>query len=82
MASSERVVAHVTGSTRHLEEAVAEVVAGHRDCVRQEFARELAGVFAAMRPRSVNGPGERVMDDTLQMASRTILRLAGLPEVG
>ncbi|MEV7805053.1 hypothetical protein AB0O28_19090 [Microbispora sp. NPDC088329] len=81
MASTEAVNVRPSGSTRDLEEAVAEAVASHRDCVRQEFARELAATFTAMRPRSVDSPGERVMDETLQMVSRTILRLAGLPEV-
>ncbi|MGI5161430.1 hypothetical protein [Microbispora sp. CA-102843] len=72
----------MSGTTRDLEEVVAEAVAEHRGCVRQEFGAELAATFTAMRPRAIDGQGERVMDDTLQMVVRTIRRLAGLSEVG
>ncbi|MBP2704455.1 hypothetical protein JOL79_11580 [Microbispora sp. RL4-1S] len=74
MASSEALAVRLTGTARHLEEVVAEAA-------RAEFAAELAATFDAMRPRTIEGAAERVMDETLQMVSRTIRRLAGVPEV-
>ncbi|GIH70298.1 hypothetical protein [Sphaerimonospora thailandensis] len=80
MASSDQVVVRLDADAEGLHKAAAMALNVYRDGVRQEFAREVAATLTAMRPRQVDGADVRVMDDTLQMAVRTVLRLAGLPE--